>query len=159
MVGGFSDPRGKRAGLGALLVGYYDDDDFVFAGKMGTGFDVELLRALRARLDQLGIDQSPFTRAEGLPRVRAHWVKPEMVVQVAFMEWTSHGKLRPPTSSAFEKTNVRVKSLGSPSDHSGLISMITIDHPIGAAKAPPRYLAPRSSNGAPHSYPRGWRAR
>ena len=49
---------------------------------------------LRARLDGLEIATPPFTRAVGLPRVRAHWVRPEMVVQVAFIEWTVHGKLR-----------------------------------------------------------------
>ena len=94
VVGGFTDPQGSRAGLGALLVGYYDGDDFVFAGKVGTGFDTKLLVGLRARLDKLEIPKPPFTKAEGLPRVRAHWVKPEIVVQVAFLEWTAYGKLR-----------------------------------------------------------------
>ena len=94
VVGGFTDPQGKRVGLGALLVGYYHDDDFVFAGKVGTGFDTKLLLDLRARLDALEIPTSPFTQAKGLPRVRAHWVRPEIVVQVAFIEWTVHGKLR-----------------------------------------------------------------
>jgi len=96
VVGGFTDPRGKRVGLGALLVGYYEGDDFVFAGKVGTGFDEKLLRELRARLDGLRLEHPPFTRAEGLPRIHAHWAKPEVVVQVAFMEWTAHGKLRHP---------------------------------------------------------------
>jgi DNA ligase D-like protein (predicted ligase) len=94
VVGGFTDPQGGRVGLGALLVGYYENDDFVFAGKVGTGFDTKLLRELRARLDALEIRRPPFTRAVGLPRVRAHWVRPEIVVQVAFIEWTVHGKLR-----------------------------------------------------------------
>jgi bifunctional non-homologous end joining protein LigD len=96
VVGGFTDPQGTRVGLGALLVGYYEKDDFVFAGKVGTGFDRKLLRELRARLDALEIAQPPFTRAVGLPRLRAHWVRPEVVVQVAFIEWTGHGKLRHP---------------------------------------------------------------
>jgi DNA ligase D-like protein (predicted ligase) len=94
VVGGFTDPQGGRVGLGALLVGYHDGTDFVFAGKVGTGFDTKLLLGLRARLDALEIPTSPFTRARGLPRLRAHWVKPEVVVQVAFIEWTVHGKLR-----------------------------------------------------------------
>jgi bifunctional non-homologous end joining protein LigD len=96
VVGGFTDPQGSRVGLGALLVGYFDGDDFVFAGKIGTGFDTKLLLALRARLDKLEISKSPFTRAKGLPRIRAHWVRPEIVVQVSFIEWTVHGKLRHP---------------------------------------------------------------
>jgi len=118
VVGGFTDPQGTRVGLGALLVGYYetqgpakaghyengppeagrqpDEADFVFAGKIGTGFDTKLLLDLRARLDHLEIPASPFTKATGLPRLRAHWVRPAIVVQVAFIEWTVHGKLRHP---------------------------------------------------------------
>jgi ATP-dependent DNA ligase len=111
VVGGFTDPQGARVGLGALLVGYYaprhssghperdstgEGDDFVFAGKIGTGFDTRLLLDLRARLDRLEIPASPFTKAKGLPRLRAHWARPEIVVQVAFIEWTVHGKLRHP---------------------------------------------------------------
>jgi bifunctional non-homologous end joining protein LigD len=95
-VGGFTDPQGARVGLGALLVGYFERDDFVFAGKVGTGFDTKLLLDLRARLDRLETSKSPFTKATGLPRLRAHWVRPEIVVQVAFIEWTVHGKLRHP---------------------------------------------------------------
>src|SRR5204863_6099459 len=94
VVGGFTDPMGRRAGFGALLVGYYEGDDFVFAGKVGTGFDTKLLTELRAKLDRLEIEKPPFTKAKGLPRIRAHWVKPQVVVQVSFIEWTVHGKLR-----------------------------------------------------------------
>jgi bifunctional non-homologous end joining protein LigD len=96
VVGGFTDPQGGRVGLGALLVGYFAHDDFVFAGKVGTGFDTKLLLDLRARLDKLEIAKSPFTKAIGLPRLRAHWVRPGIVVQVAFIEWTVNGKLRHP---------------------------------------------------------------
>ena len=96
LVGGFTDPQGKRVGLGALLVGHHKDGDFVFAGKIGTGFDTKLLLDLRARLDQLEIPKTPFTRAKGLPRLRVHWVKPEILVHVGFIEWTGHGKLRHP---------------------------------------------------------------
>lgn len=96
VVGGFTDPQRSRVGLGSLLVGYYDGADFVFAGKVGTGFDAATLLELRTRLDALEVHQTPFTRAVGLPRVRAHWVRPELVVQVAFIEWTVHGKLRHP---------------------------------------------------------------
>ena len=94
VVGGFTDPQGSRVGLGALLVGYFDQDDFVFAGKVGTGFDTKLLLALRAQLGSIEIATPPFTRAVGLPRIRSHWVRPETVVQIAFIEWTVHGKLR-----------------------------------------------------------------
>jgi ATP-dependent DNA ligase len=105
VVGGFTDPQGGRPGLGALLVGFYEGSDLVFAGKIGTGFDTKLLLDLRRRLDLLEIAASPFTRAVGLPRLRAHWTRPEIVVQVAFVEWTVHGKLRHPrlTGVRFDK--------------------------------------------------------
>jgi DNA ligase D-like protein (predicted ligase) len=96
VVGGFTDPQGARVGLGALLVGYFDGEEFVFAGKIGTGFDTKLLRELRSRLDAIEVASTPFTKAKGLPRLRAHWARPEIVVQVAFIEWTVHGKLRHP---------------------------------------------------------------
>ena len=96
VVGGFTDPQGKRVGLGALLVGYHKDGEFVFAGKIGTGFDTRLLLELRERLDQLEIASAPFTKAVGLPRLRAHWTEPKIKVQVGFIEWTTNGKLRHP---------------------------------------------------------------
>ena len=96
VVGGFTDPQGARVGLGALLVGHFEDGEYVFAGKIGTGFDTALLLDLRRRLDAIEVPASPFTRATGLPRLRAHWVRPDIVVQVAFIEWTAHGKLRHP---------------------------------------------------------------
>jgi len=107
VVGGFTDPQGARVGLGALLVGYYsstggasssltDAPDFVFAGKIGTGFDNRLLLDLRAKLDAIEVPKPPFTQGTGLPRIRAHWTTPEIVVQVAFIEWTPNGKLRHP---------------------------------------------------------------
>jgi bifunctional non-homologous end joining protein LigD len=96
VVGGFTDPQGSRVGLGALLVGYFESVDFVFAGKIGTGFDRTLLLDLRGRLDALEIPEPPFTKSTGLPRLRAHWARPEIVVQVAFIQWTVHGKLRHP---------------------------------------------------------------
>src|SRR6185436_19563567 len=96
VVGGFTDPQGARVGLGALLVGYFEPGakgspgDFVFAGKVGTGFDTKMLVDLRAKLDRIEVEKTPFTKATGLPRLRAHWVKPQIVVQVAFIEWTVH---------------------------------------------------------------------
>jgi ATP-dependent DNA ligase len=94
LVGGFTDPQGGRVGLGALLVGRFEGNEFVFAGKVGTGFDTKLLVDLRRRLDAIEIPASPFTKAKGLPRIRAHWAQPVVVVSVAFIEWTVHRKLR-----------------------------------------------------------------
>ena len=94
VVGGFTDPQGSRVGLGALLVGLFENDAFIFAGKVGTGFDTRMLIALRRRLDALEVATAPFTAAKGLPRLRVHWVRPEIRVRVAFIEWTVHRKLR-----------------------------------------------------------------
>ena len=96
VIGGFTEPQGVRKGLGALLVGYFENEDFVYAGKLGTGFDTKLLLELRERLDALEIPKPPFTKAAGLPRLRAHWVHPSIVVQAGFLEWTKFGKLRHP---------------------------------------------------------------
>jgi bifunctional non-homologous end joining protein LigD len=95
VVGGWTDPSGHRVGLGALLVGHYDDDGALrYAGKVGTGFDDRELDDLRATLAELGTDESPFRDAG---RVKgSHWVRPEMVVAVAFSEWTPDGRLRHP---------------------------------------------------------------
>lgn len=96
VIGGFTDPQGSRVGLGALLVGYYDGDDLVFAGKVGTGLDTSMLLDLRKRLDATEIPKTPFTIATGLPKLRAHWVTPTIVVQVSFIAWTPNNKLRHP---------------------------------------------------------------
>jgi DNA ligase D-like protein (predicted ligase) len=95
VIGGYTAPRGSRVGLGALLVGYHDGSDLVYAGKVGTGFDDTTLRSLHQRLSGIEQDESPFTRG----RVRepgARWVHPELVAQVGFTEWTRDGKLRHP---------------------------------------------------------------
>ena len=119
VVGGFTDPQGARVGLGALLVGYYESSDFVFAGKIGTGFDTKLLLDLRRRLDAIELPKSPFTKAKGLPRLRAHWVRPQIVVQVAFIEWTVHGKLRHPRLLGVrsDKNRTHATSRKSSRDH------------------------------------------
>jgi bifunctional non-homologous end joining protein LigD len=98
VIGGFTDPQGGRVGLGALLVGYFSPDkrEFSFAGKVGTGLDTKMLLDLRARLDKLEVAAPPFSITKGLPKIRTHWVRPEIVVQVAFIEWTGHGKMRHP---------------------------------------------------------------
>jgi bifunctional non-homologous end joining protein LigD len=96
VVGGYTEPQGRRVGLGALLVGFREGEDLVFAGKVGTGFNTQLLLDLRARFEALAAPAPPFTRGTGLPRHGAHWVRPEVVVQVAFIEWTGHRKLRHP---------------------------------------------------------------
>ncbi|MGO8937885.1 MAG: non-homologous end-joining DNA ligase [Mycobacterium sp.] len=95
VIGGYTSPKGSRIELGALLIGYYDGRDLVYAGKVGTGFDEAALRSLHERLSGIERDATPFTR--GLAREReARWVRPELVAQIGFTEWTRDGKLRHP---------------------------------------------------------------
>jgi bifunctional non-homologous end joining protein LigD len=95
VVGGYTSPKGSRIELGALLIGYYDGRDLVYAGKVGTGFDEATLRSLHTRLSGIEQDAPPFTR--GLVREPgARWVRPELVTQIGFTEWTRDGKLRHP---------------------------------------------------------------
>ncbi|HEV7554399.1 MAG TPA: non-homologous end-joining DNA ligase [Kofleriaceae bacterium] len=99
VIGGFTEPEGGRRGLGALLVGVYAGDTLHYAGKVGTGFSSKLLVELRGELDSLEVKASPFSpepsRAHTGPRV--HWVRPELVAEVAFAEWTGDGRLRHPS--------------------------------------------------------------
>lgn len=95
VVGGFTDPRGSRKGFGALLLGFYDDGDLVYAGKVGTGFDERTLEELHARLVSRERESSPFDRGD-TPRKATHWVSPELVAQIGFTEWTEDDRLRHP---------------------------------------------------------------
>ncbi len=95
VVGGFTEPKGQRVGLGALLVGVYQGDALRYAGKVGTGFSHRLLGDLRSRLDALEQPDSPFG-ADRVPERAPHWVRPELVAEVSFSEWTTDGRLRHP---------------------------------------------------------------
>ena len=96
VIGGFTDPRGTRTGFGALLLGYYDPGhELVYAGKVGTGFSRQALNSLYAVLASLEQDGPPFDRGR-LPRSGVHWVRPRLVAQVGFSEWTTDGELRHP---------------------------------------------------------------
>lgn len=95
VVGGFTEPSGSRAGIGALLIGYYEGGQLHYAGKVGTGFNHRTLVALRQKLDELRTAESPFA---GRPTERAaHWARPVLVAQVAFTQWTRDGMLRHPS--------------------------------------------------------------
>jgi len=98
VIGGFTDPEGARVGIGALLVGYYDDGKLVFAGKVGTGFTQKSSLDLRRTLEAIEQSDPPFVkRPEGWLGRNAHWVKPKLVGEVEFTEWTGDGKIRHPS--------------------------------------------------------------
>lgn len=100
VIGGWTEPEGSRQRFGALLVGFYDAEGrLAYAGKVGSGFDEALLRSLSASMAGLAVDESPFTaqvERGTFPRHGIHWVRPELVCQVGFSEWTREGRLRHP---------------------------------------------------------------
>ncbi|CAN5518876.1 non-homologous end-joining DNA ligase [soil metagenome] len=94
VVVGFTEPSGGRTHLGALLLGYHEDGLLRYGGKVGTGFSHDVLRSLRARLDPLEVPDPPVADPPREPG--AHWVRPELVAQVGFAEWSDAGRLRHP---------------------------------------------------------------
>lgn len=95
VVGGYTDPKGERIGFGALLLGYYEDEELIYCGRVGTGFDDDFLEFLHNRMRKIKTESSPFTDCEESGD-DINWVKPELVVEVRFTEWTDKGKLRHP---------------------------------------------------------------
>ena len=95
VIVGYTDPKGSRIGFGSLLLGYHDEDGKLrYAGNVGTGFDENLLRSLMTQLRALETDKSPLAE---VPRgVKGHWVRPKLVAEIAFTEWTSDGRIRHP---------------------------------------------------------------
>jgi bifunctional non-homologous end joining protein LigD len=108
VIGGYTDPEGTRKYFGAILVGVYEDNKLKFVGKVGTGFDEELLRSLFSKFKRIPSDECPFVNLPenhssryGKPMTaaemkRCHWVKPALVCQVKFAEWTRDDRLRQP---------------------------------------------------------------
>jgi bifunctional non-homologous end joining protein LigD len=102
VIGGWLDGEGKRRGYpGALLVGYHDNErKLVYAGKVGTGFTDKILDELNEKLKPLATDRNPFQAGTKPPRA-AHFVRPEIVAEFEFVEWTKGGQLRAPAFKGF----------------------------------------------------------
>jgi bifunctional non-homologous end joining protein LigD len=104
VIGGFTEPRGTRSGFGALIVGYYEGKDLKFASKVGTGFDRSLLEALHRRMKALAQNKVSFSDLpqpgpHGIPPYemkRCTWIRPKLVAEIRFSEWTRDGHLRQP---------------------------------------------------------------
>lgn len=94
VIGGFTEPKGSRSGFGSLLLGYYEDGKLVYSGKCGTGFNEESLKDMHQKLKKLEQKTSPFETKPKEPG--AHWIKPELVAQIKYTEWTETGSLRHP---------------------------------------------------------------
>jgi bifunctional non-homologous end joining protein LigD len=92
VIGGYTEPKGTRTGFGALLLGYYEGRSLRYAGKVGTGFGESTLKDLYRRLSGIEQDRSPFD--DDPDERHVHWVRPELIAQVGFAEWTQDGRLR-----------------------------------------------------------------
>lgn len=95
IIVGFTDPGGDRPGFGALLVGYHQNDKLRYAGKVGTGYDHDTLKSLRRKMDKLK-RESPPVDDDDIPTKGVHWIKPKLVGEFGFTEWTDDGRLRHP---------------------------------------------------------------
>ena len=94
VIGGWTDPKGGRAAFGSLLLGVHDKaGKLVYAGNVGTGFNEKTLHDIRSRLDSMEAEASAFVSTKGITG-KPHWVKPELVAEVTFGEWTSAGHIR-----------------------------------------------------------------
>ncbi len=96
VIGGYTDPGGSRTGFGALLLGYYDDDVLRYAGKVGTGFDEQTLKELGDRLESITREDCPYGQVPDETGSEVHWVKPCLVAEIGFTEWTGDNRLRHP---------------------------------------------------------------
>ena len=98
VIGGYTQPSGSRVGFGSLLLGYYDDGKLIYCGNVGTGFTHQSLVELTKKLKALRTEAPPFAgRLATSVRRGATWVRPELVGEVAFTEWTNDGHLRHPS--------------------------------------------------------------
>ena len=94
IIGGYTDPQGSRTGIGSLLLGTHDKDGKLhYAGNVGSGFNEKSLGELKAKLDKLAAGESPFAPTRAIAK-KAHWVKPTLVAEVSFGEWTRSGSVR-----------------------------------------------------------------
>ncbi len=97
IIGGFTPPTHAERGIGALLLGYYEDEALIYAGRVGTGFDHKTSLQLRKKLDGLQRDKHPFEFVSKTDAKEARWVAPELVCEIEFAEWTEEGRLRHPS--------------------------------------------------------------
>jgi bifunctional non-homologous end joining protein LigD len=96
VIGGMTRPKGSRTGFGALLLGYYQRGQLMYCGRVGTGFSDALLGQLESKLTKLATSASPFSNPPTRERSRTVWVRPQLVAEIEFTEWTDDGMLRHP---------------------------------------------------------------
>ncbi len=95
VIGGYTEPDGERIGFGALLVGYHENGALKYAGKVGTGYDDKTLNSLHKKLSEIKTNKNPFSNKE-IDSSNTHWVKPKLLAEIGFTEWTRENRLRHP---------------------------------------------------------------
>ena len=150
VIGGFTDPAGARIGFGALLLGMHRDGALLlgmhrdgalrYVGKVGTGFNDRLLQSLGQRLREMEIDKPPFDSALARAPKHPHWVKPQLVAQVAFAEWTREGGLRHPSFKGLRED----KSAAEVTEEKPAVPPASTGEPARAAPSAPAQSGPAS---------------
>jgi bifunctional non-homologous end joining protein LigD len=160
VIGGFTDPQGGRTGFGALLLGVYEDGGTLrYSGRVGTGFDDRTLTSLRKTLDKLAQDAPAFSNPpRGYEAKGVHWVKPELVAEIAFTEWTTDGTLRHPSFQGLREDKkaievTRERPLDAPDDGNDAADPAPPAKTARAAKAKPREPAKRSADASADAAP------
>lgn len=139
VIGGFTEPKGTRVGLGALLLGVHDETgELRYAGNVGSGFTDRILKDIRRKLETLTAAKSPFSNATG-SYCQVHWVQPSLLAEVSFAEWTRDGHIRHAVFHGLRtdkpaKAIVRESSMPTPgkppsSQQHTLLNTLKITHP------------------------------
>jgi bifunctional non-homologous end joining protein LigD len=156
VVIGWTDPSGKRHGFGSLLLGYYDaEGELHFAGAVGTGFSDTTLRDIRRKLDRLARKEPPSAAiARAAPR-RAHWVKPELVAELRFSEWTPDGYLRHPAFLGLRDDKSAREVVLDPKSGTALVSAAPQPAPGASSRGAAEIGGVRITNAEKVLYPEG----
>jgi len=134
VIGGFTDPQGSRTGIGSLLLGYYDADGVLrYAGHVGSGFNGASLRHLREVLEKIETKANPFP-ARAVPGKGKHWVKPELVAEVSFSEWTPADVIRHPVFQGLRKDKPAHGVVRETAKHAQEVSAVKEDEAKPARK-------------------------
>ncbi|MFW7340080.1 DNA ligase D [Pollutimonas sp. H1-120] len=138
IIGGYTDPKGSRSGIGSLLLGVHDADGaLLYAGNVGSGFNGKMLDAVKQKLEKLHTSRNPFSTTTGIDR-NAHWVRPELVAEVSFGQWTRTGRIR---HSVF-------RGLRSDKPASAIVRETTMpSEAIRQSRRPDAAAAPKSAGG------------
>ena len=152
VIGGYTDPQGARTGIGALLLGYYDEGGVLrYAGHVGSGFNGASLRHLREVLEAIGTSTNPFP-PRAVPGRKSHWVKPELVAEVSFSEWTAADMIRHPVFQGLRKDKPArsvVREQAKHVEEGGSVDASKQEGQAESAKAP----APDAPTGLPGNLP------